>query len=141
MKNIKALIALVILGTILAACTVPEVVTNPDGTVSTNLVVDPRVTQGLNTAKAVTQLTAPMNPYAEPIITGLSVLSTAAVAWGSIATFFQRRNKKLLATVVRGVEAAGTQSNAVKESIEKTSEKAGVALQLDSAVQRIITGN
>lgn len=102
--------------------------------------VDPRITQGIETAKAVNAMTAPMNPYAPVVSTGLTLATAIATAWGSIATFFLRRKQKLLSTVVRGVEAAGSQANAVKESIEKTAEKAGLALPLDAAVQKIVTG-
>lgn len=115
-------------------------VSNPDGTASTNLVVDPRITQGIETGKAIVALTAPVNPYAGIMTTVLGVASTIAVAWGSIATFFMRRRGQVLSAVVRGVEASGTGGSAVKESIEKVSEKAGLARQVDIAVQKIVNG-
>lgn len=139
MKTTKLLLGLLIVAVVIIGCTVPEIVQNPDGTTSTNLVVDPRVTQGIETAKAVNALTAPMNPYAPVINTGLGLATVIATAWGSIATFFSRRNKKLLTTVVLGVEKAPS-AEGVKSSIEAQSADAGVKLQLDSVVQKIISG-
>lgn len=139
MKPWKTLMGLLLIAVIIVGCTVPEVVQNPDGTTSTNLVVDSRITGAIETGKAINAVTAPFNPYSPVVTTVLSLATAIAAGWGSIATFFSRRNKKLLATVVRGVEMAPG-SGVVKESIEQVSKGVGNNLELDAAVQRIVTG-
>lgn len=138
-KTTKLILGLLIVAVIIVGCTVPEVVQNPDGTTSTNLVVDPRVTNAIETGKAINTVTAPFNPYSPVVTTILGLATVVTSAWGSIATFFSRRNKKLLATVVRGVELAPS-PGPVKESIEQVSAGVGNQLVLDAAVQKILKG-
>lgn len=135
MKNVISLIIAVLL----IGCTVPEVVSQPDGTAVTNQVPSPQLTDTLTTIGAINDVSAPVNPYAGLIKILIGVVSTGAAAWASIMTWYNNRNKKLLKVVVQGVEQS--KSAEAKSAIEAHSANAGVKLELDSAVQEIVTGN
>jgi len=78
MKILKSFIAVTLIALIVTACTVPQVVSNPDGTTSTNQVVDPKLTNSLSVAQGVNTATAPLNPFSGLIDLGLGL--TTAVA-------------------------------------------------------------
>lgn len=138
MKINKHLI--VFIGTILliTACTVPVVVKNPDGSSSTNIVVDPKLTAGLATAGAVNTVTAPVNPFSPAIEIGLSAAGLLA-AW-----IAKRKNDKanqqalLLKTVIQGVENSG--STEAKAAIQAHAATIGVEGELGTTVQGVNSG-
>lgn len=123
---------------IIVGCTVPEVTVQPDGTSVTNQVVDPKLTAGLELAKTVNTATgaAGVNPYYAVIGWILTVISGGA-AW--VAKLKNDKANKLLKVVVQGVEQS--KSTDAKSAIEAHSANAGVKLELDSAVQKIVSGN
>jgi len=136
MKKLKVLAALIIAAFTLAACTVPEVVTQPDGTTITNQVVDPRVTAAIETAAVVNTATAPVNPYFGIVSVVLGLAATVSATWGTIATLLKRKSDRYLAVAVKGVEASG--SAEAKSAIETKAADAGVKLEFDAVVQKIV---
>lgn len=139
-KNILigAMLVLTILAVIVAGCTVPQTVQNPDGSTGTNYVVDPKFTTGLEAAGALNTTTGAIgvNPYASLIGWVIGVIGAAA---GWVAKIRTDRANKLLKVVVQGVEQS--KSEAAKSAIEAHSANAGVKLELDTAVQKIVSGN
>lgn len=123
----------------LASCTMPEVTNNPDGTSSTNLVVDSRISQAIATGQVLVDATAAVNPYAGPIKIGLSLASAIATAWGAIATFFFNKKNKQFKTVVKAIEVA-PDNKGVKLNVEAFASKAGIGDSLHADVQKIVNG-
>lgn len=124
--------------TYITGCTVPQVVTNPDGSTSTNHVVDPRITTAITTAGAVNVATAPVNPFTVPIEIGLSALA-AGFAW-----FAKRKNdqhietRAQLVSVIRAVDDHGDVK--VKEAIQKQAEADGTGAALHKNVKAVDSG-
>lgn len=124
--------------TYITGCTTPQVITNPDGSSSTNHIVDPRLTTGLLTAKAVNQATAPVNPVVSLIDIGLGALAAGA-GW-----FAKRKNDKaaaselLLKTIIQAVETLDDQK--VKDAISNHAVNVGVEGKLNTAVKQVGSG-
>lgn len=139
MKNsIKAaILGLAAAAVIVAGCTTTQVKENPPGSgiLTTNVVVDPRLTGALDTIKAVNDSTAAVNPYSVPIDIGLGAITLIA---GWIA---KRKNDKLAMTnnllrvVVQGVDQANVPT--VKETIQKHAENMGVEGALSQVVNAV----
>jgi hypothetical protein len=114
------------------------VTVNPDGSSSTNYVVDPRVTTGLATAGAVNAATASMNPYSPFVEIGLGAVA-AGFGW-----FAKRKNDKaaanelLLKTVVQAIDNLDDQK--VKDAIQTHAVKVGAEGDLNTAVKKIGSG-
>jgi hypothetical protein len=142
--KIRYIVGLLLAAFLITACTVPEVVQvkQPDGTVTlvTNQVVEPKVTTTIETLKVVNAGTAPVNPYAPIIAVVLGFATIASTTWGSVATMLKNKKEKQLQVVVQGVEQAGTAADPVKLAIASHSANAGIKLELDSAVQKIVAG-
>lgn len=141
MKKIKialSIMAAALTVVLISGCTVPQVVTNPDGTTSTNQVVDPKLTTGIVIAKATNQATAPVNPFAALIDIGLGALAVGA---GWVA---KRKNDKasanelLLKTVIQAIDALDDQK--VKDAVQSHAVKIGVEGELNTAVQKVGVG-
>lgn len=135
MKKLRTLIALVLAAVALTACTVPGVVTQPDGTTVTNQVPDPRGLAAIETIKSINTVTAPVNPYAAPISVVLGIIGSV---WALVAQVKNIRTQKLFKVVVQGIEQSA--SDPAKVAIANHSANAGVKLELDSAVQKIVSG-
>lgn len=135
MKQVKTFLALILMACALTACTVPEVVTQSDGTTVTNQVPDPQALTVLETLKTVNTATAPVNPYAAPL--GI-ILGLVGSVWGVIAQIKNIKTQKLFRVVVQGVEQSA--NDPAKTAIANHSANAGVKLELDSAVQKIVSG-
>jgi hypothetical protein len=124
--------------TYITGCTTPQVVTNPDGSSSTNHVVDPRVTTGLAVGSAVNTATAPVNPAFPFVEVGLSAVA-AGFGW-----FAKRKNDKaaanelLLKTVVQAIDALDDQK--VKDAIKTHAVNVGTESALNTVVQKIGSG-
>lgn len=124
--------------TYITGCTTPQVVTNPDGSISTNHVVDPKVLAALAAAEAANAATAPVNPFTLPIQLGLGS-AAALLAW-----FAKYKNDKaaasqlLLKTVINAVDALDDQK--VKDSIQAHAISVGTEEKLNTEVQRVGSG-
>lgn len=139
MTKIKRIITIVALvaATAIIGCTSTKVTETPPGSGNfvTNHIVDPNLTAGLETAKAINDATKPVNPFAGVVEIGLGTIAALA-AW-----FAKRKNDQatqstlLLRTVVQGVEQAD--DTKVKETIEKHATKMGVQGPLGTAVAKI----
>lgn len=134
MKNINILktsvaifTACVIASFVFVSCSVPVVIHNPDGTAATNHIVDPRLTQALETAAVVNAATSPVNPWTYPIGIAISAV-------GGIATWWvKRKDAPMLASIIKGVEIAG--NDATKAAIKKQAISDGTETSLSKAVQ------
>jgi len=119
----------------LVGCTVSRqaVVTNPDGSKSTNTVhsVDPRLNETIITGQAI----APLVPQPVGWIAGFG-LAVAAAVGQSVASYKNKKeslaNKKeafkwedVATTIIQGIESAGTQASAVKAAIKVRSTTDG----------------
>jgi hypothetical protein len=143
MKNrnkLTLIVSTLALAGILIGCTTTKVTEEPPGSgqFSTNHVVDPKLTTGLQTVGAVNEATRAVNPFAPLVDIGLA----AALA---IAAFVAKRKndqasqaKLLLKTVIQGVETADNQE--VKAVIEKHAVNVGVEGKLSGAVARVNAG-
>lgn len=136
--KLKYLIASVLVIATIVACTVPQVVTNPDGTTATNTVVDPKVVTAIDTARAVNVATSSVNPYS-PLVEILLGTAAAAAAW-----FANHKNNEKNATqaqlvsVVKGVNnAADTKT---KEAIAEQAGIDGVETALNKTVKGVESG-
>jgi hypothetical protein len=138
LKKLKYLPAFLILAALITACTVPQVVTHSDGTSETNHVVDPKLTTAITTGRAVNIATAPVNPYSPLVEIGLG-LAAATAGWMA-----KRKNDKaaanelLLRTVVQAID--NLDDAKVKEAIQSHASNIGVEGELNTAVQKIGTG-
>lgn len=123
---------------IISGCTTPQVATNPDGSTSTNSVVDPRLATAILTAKAVNQATVPVNPAVTLIDLGLGAVAVGA-GW-----FAKRKNDKaaaselLLKTVIQAIETLDDQK--VKDAISEHAVNVGVEGKLNTAVKQVGSG-
>jgi hypothetical protein len=121
------------------SCTTPEVVTQPDGTVSTNAVVDARLVAAVIAAKAANAATAPVNPFSGLIELGLGAVAVGA---GWVA---KRKNDKaaanalLLKTVIQAIDALD--SSSVKDAIQSHAVKIGVEGELNTVVKQVNAGS
>jgi len=124
--------------TYITGCTVPQVVTNPDGTVSTNQVVDPRAITVIETTRAVNVATGQVNPYSPLVEIGLG---TAALVLG---WFAKRKNdekngvQSQLVSVIKGVNNADDAK--VKEQILSQASTDGVETALNKTVKGVESG-
>ena len=136
MKKLLSLLTVVIL---LAGCTAPQTVQQPDGTVSTNYVADPKLIAGIEVAKAVNTSTAPVNPFAGLIEVGLSAVAVGA-GW-----FAKRKNDKaaaselLLKTIVQAIDSLDDAN--VKTTIQAHASRIGVEGELDTVVKKVGSGS
>ena len=139
MKKLQYLGWIIVCALVLVACTVPEVVTQPDGSSITNQVPDPRIDQTIGAIKAVNDASRPVNPYAGLVDLGLAATTAGAAIWAGFATYFKNKNWKLFRTVVQGVEQTPTPD--AKQAIAAHSGNVGNRLELDAAVQKVVSGN
>lgn len=122
----------------LSACTSPQVITNPDGSTSTNHVVDPRLETGITAARAGNAASAPFNPFASLVDVALSAV-TAGALWVA-----KRKNDKsaadqlLLKTVIQAIDALD--DTKVKEAIQGHATRVGVEGELQTAVKKVGSG-
>lgn len=136
--KLKYLIATVAVIATIVACTVPQVVTNPDGSTSTNQVVDPRLATGIEAARAGNAASAPFNPFAHLVEIGLTAVAAGA---GWVA---KRKNDKaaanelLLKTVIQAIDALDDQK--VKDAVSAHATKVGVEGALNTTVQKVGSG-
>jgi len=136
----RTLLSVLFLSVALIGCTSTKVTETPPGSgnYATNYVVDPRLVTAIETAKAVNDATAPVNPFSGAVEIGLGAVAALA-AW-----FAKRKNDQanqhalLLKTVVQGVENAG--NSEVKATIQKHAVNIGVEGDLSSAVAKINSG-
>ncbi len=137
-KNIILGAALVVAAIMFVSCTVPEVVQNPDGTSTTNDVVDPRLTTGLATGHAVNQATAPVNPFWPVISAALAAVGAVATAVAKVKT--DQRNSAVgqLRAVVQTVNAYDKQD--LKDAIQDHAAKVGVEGALNKTVKQVESG-
>jgi hypothetical protein len=134
---------------IIVGCTVANPNQAPDpltGAPAPKYIPDPAIGSISNTVAGVASAIAPVNPWA-----GITdyLLKSAFGVLGLVAGYVaQRRNtqaaqadatqkQNILATVIRGVEDAGTAAAAVKTSIQTRATAAGVQPQLDALVQSV----
>lgn len=139
MKKLQYLGWIIVMAMILVACTVPEVVQRPDGSSVTNQVPDPRIGQAVATVGAINEATRQVNPYSGLVDIGLAATTGIATIWAAFATYFKNKNWRLFKTVVQGVEHTTTPE--AKEAIAAHSGNVGNRLELDAAVQRVVSGN
>lgn len=139
MKKLQYLGWIIAMAMILVACTVPEVVQRPDGSSVTNQVPDPRIGQTVATVGAINEATRQINPYSGLVDIGLAATTGIAAIWAAFATYFKNKNWKLFKTVVQGVEQTTTPD--AKEAIAAHSGNVGNRLELDAAVQKVVSGN
>ena len=140
MKKNYLLLSVIIVVVLLVGCVSARKYENPPGSgqYTNDYVVDPRLVTALETAKATNTATAPLNPYSP-------VVDIALLAATSIAGWFAKRkndeaaaNKKLLTTVVQGVEQADNAQ--VKTAIRDHAVRVGVEGDLNTAVAKITSG-
>jgi hypothetical protein len=127
-----ALAALVIIG-----CTSTQVTHDPvTGNSVTNTIVDPRLTTGIDIARGVNAVTAPVSPWSGLI--DYALVAVAGIAGIIAKRKNDQRNKQatLLKTVVQAVEA--TNNAEVKEAISNHAVNMGVQGELHSEVQKIV---
>lgn len=138
-KYIAAGAILMFVVTTFVACTVPQVTTNPDGSTSTNHVVDPKLSTGLLVARAANAASAPTNPSAP--ITEL-ILGATAVGAG---WFAKRKNDKaaanelLLKTLVQAVNTLDD-GQKTKDAVQAHATRIGVEGELNTFVQKVESG-
>jgi hypothetical protein len=136
--KLKYLLASVLVIATIVACTVPQVVTNPDGSTTTNNVVDPKAVTVIETTRAVNVATAPLNPYS-PLVE--IALGTAALVLG---WFAKKKNGEAtsanaqLVSVIKGVNNADDAK--VKEEILSQATTDGVETQLNKTVKSVESG-
>jgi len=137
-KNILAGAVLVFVAVWLVACTTPQVVTHPDGTTSTNEIVDPNLSAGLLIARGANAASAPTNPAA-PLIELALLATTVGAGWVA-----KRKNDKaaanqlLLKTVIQAIDSLDDQK--VKEAVQSHASRVGVEGELYTAVQKVGSG-
>jgi hypothetical protein len=134
---------------IIVGCTVENPSKAPDpltGAPAPKYIPDPAITSVSNTVVGVASAVAPVNPWA-----GITdyLLKSAFGVLGLVAGYVaQKRNtqaaqadatekQNILATVIRGVEDAGTAAAAVKASIQTRATAAGLQPQLDGIVKSL----
>jgi hypothetical protein len=128
----KLRIALAIM-LVMVGCTVTKLVENPPGSGKYDKVVevDPKLTSGLEAAKAVNDAAKPFFPFSPVVDIGLGTVAALA-AW-----FAKRKSDQLKATIV-GVEAKG--GEAVKTAIKEAAMASGVESGLNKVVKSITGG-
>ncbi len=141
MKRIEIWMAVMIaslLFLVVSGCTVPQVTQAPDGTTSTNYVVDPRFETGILTGRAVNTATAPVNPYSPIVEIGLGA-AAAIAAW-----FAKRKNDQAsgsmaqLKTVIQAVDALDDVK--IKEAIQAHAVRVGTETELSKTVKGVGSG-
>lgn len=136
--KIKYLLASLLVIATIVACTVPEVVTNPDGSTSTNQVVDPRLTAGITTGQAINTASAPLNPFWPAVSAILGSVAVIATAVAKIKTDQKNGVQSQLVSVVKGVNnAADTKT---KEAISEQATTDGVETALNKTVKGVESG-
>lgn len=135
MKKLLSILAIVV---IVAGCTAPQTVQQPDGTVSTNYVADPKLIAGIEVAKGINAATAPVNPFAGLIEIGLGAVAVGA---GWVA---KRKNDKaaanelLLKTVIQALDSLDDAN--VKTTIQAHASRIGVEGELNTVVKKVGSG-
>jgi len=138
LKNFVFSIVFAIIAVSFVACTVPQTVTKPDGTISTNHIVDPKLENGLIAARTVNAASAPFNPFAYATEIALS-LATVGAGWVA-----KRKNDKsaanelLLKTVIQAIDSLDDEK--IKGVIQDHAVKIGVEGELNTAVKKVGSG-
>ncbi len=139
MNKITRLLGIAILaGFALVACTTTRTVTNPDGSTNVVHITDPRLTAGLEAAKAANDISRPFNPVASLVDLGL-LLTTGAAAFVA-----KRKNDRaaadqlLVKTLIQAVDQLGDPK--VKEAIQTHAVRVGVEGELNQKVQQVGSG-
>lgn len=148
MKKIKiglAVMAAALAFLIVAGCTVPEVVTNPDGSQSTNMVVDPKLTSGIEIGGAINTATAPVNPFWPVVSAGLAAIAAVATAVAKVQNT-QKSNavlqKENVTAQLRSVVIAvdDLDDAKVKQAIQAQAINDGTEASLRSTVKSVGVG-
>lgn len=134
----KLLTSLVLAAVVLAGCTQPVVTTNPDGTTSTNHVVDPRLTTALNTAQTVNTATAQFNPWFPLTTAALGALAAIATAFATVKNSQKNKVQAQLVSVVRAVNDHGDAKT--KNAIQERAESDGTEVDLHKTVKGVESG-
>lgn len=115
---------------LIVGCAVTRTIEDPPGSGHLKKVAetDPRFTNALNTAKAVGDATAPVNPWY-----GLVTVLFGAAA--GVAEWNRRRKQAQLDAVIAGVEAKG--GTEVKTAIQNVAMANGVEAALNKSVQKV----
>ena len=143
------ILAVTLLGAILVGCAVPVSIvpsspptTNTVGNITTVIPGTPAITNyGVNpiltTVASGAQIAAPLVPQPWGLIIGAigTLLAAAGTGIAAAKNAQLNTNASMLASVITGVETAGTP--ATKTAIQNLATAAGVSSQLDAIVQAV----
>lgn len=124
---------------VLAGCTTLETVQNPDGTTTERHIPDPKLTTGLEAAKAANTASAPFNPLAYWIELGLSAVTAGSIWVAKRKNDKASANALLLKTVIDAVNQIGDEN--AKGIIKAHATAEGVERQLNVAVRKVESGS
>ncbi len=118
------------------ACTTTEVKENPPGSgiLQTNDIVHPKLTAGLEAAKAVNDASAPFNPWH-----GLGAIIIGGIASSASWWAKYKNTRRQLEAVIEGVETATDKSQvqSFKAIIQETAKEAGIEKSLNKTVRAL----
>ena len=137
-KHISAIVIIAIIAITFVGCTVPQAVTHPDGTSTTNQVVDPKLDQGIIVARATNAATAPINPFAALIDWGLATVAAGALLVAKAKNDKASKSSLLLKTVVQTIDALDQQP--IKDAVQSHAANIGVEGDLNRFVKQVSSG-
>lgn len=134
----KLLTSLVLAVIVLVGCTQPVVIKNPDGTTTTNMVVDAKLAAALETGQAVVVATAPVNPWWPIATAALTAIGAIATAIAKVQTGRKNRVQAQLTSVIKGVNKKP--AGAAKANIKAQAEADGTEDELKKTVKAVEAG-
>lgn len=138
-KIIVGLIVMVACLTFLVGgCTVPVVTEQPDGTASTNHIVDPKLATALAAARASNAATAPINPYSPLLEIGLGLAAAGAGWYAKRKNDAAAANALLTKTIIQAIDTLD--DSKIKDAIQVHAVKVGVEGELNQTVKQVGSG-
>lgn len=136
--KLRYLLASIIVIATIVACTVPQVVTSPDGTTATNQVVDPKFDNLIATAEAMNQASAQVNPWWPIVSAALAAVGAVATAVAKVKSDGKNSLQGQLVSVIRAVDDSG--DDKLKAAIQARAESDGTESALHKTVKQVGAG-
>lgn len=141
-KIIVGLIVMVACLTFLiGGCTAQVAVQHPDGSTTTNHVVDPNLTTGITIARASNAASAPFNPYSPLVEIGLGLVAAGAGWYAKRKNDAAGANELLIKTLVQAInQLSESDAATIKPLVQDHAKTIGVEGDLNTFVKRVESG-